>query len=272
MNLKRRGMKIDSKCCLCNRLDEDGAHLFFKCKQVSPLWHMLQMENIRAHLASMQSAMEVIMEILKMKETIQRQVVVLMYVWWSERCAIREGDNPRSISYLCQLIISYAEECSSLKPTLRECALQKPKTSWKRPPVNYVKASCDGSFKPLNGTGGWGFVLRGDDGEVISAGYGKLKNVLDPHHAEIIACLQAVQRAAELGIQNLVLETDATMVVQAISMSELDRSSVSCLIWELKYLFNCNFASRVVIHTPRSCNLVAHELATAGSGLSPGSI
>ena len=194
---------------------------------------MLQMENIRAHLASMQSAMEVIMEILKTKKRIQRQVVVLMYVWWSERCAIREGDNFRSISYLCQLIISYAEECSSLKPTLRECALQKPKTSWKRPPVNYVKANCDGSFKPLNGTGGWGFVLRDNDGQVISAGYGKLENVLDSHHAEIIACLQAVQQAAELRIQNLVLQTDASIVVQAISMSELDRSSVSCLIWEL---------------------------------------
>jgi len=58
VNLKRRGMKIDSKCCLCNRLDEDGAHLFFKCKQVSLLWYMMQMENIRAHFASMQSAVE----------------------------------------------------------------------------------------------------------------------------------------------------------------------------------------------------------------------
>jgi len=83
--------------------------------------------------------------------------------------------------------------------------------------VNYVKASCDGSFKPLNGTGGWGFVLRDNDGQVISAGYGKLENVLDPHHAEIIACLQAVQRAAELGLQNLVLEPEETRVVQALS-------------------------------------------------------
>ena len=102
--------------------------------------------------------------------------------------------------------------------------------------MNYVKANCDGSFKPLNGVGDWGFVVRGDDGAVISAGYGKLENVLDSHHAEIIACLQAVQRAAELGIQNLVWETDASIVVQAISMSELDRSSVSGLIWELKYI------------------------------------
>jgi len=128
-----------------------------------------------------------------------------------------------------------------------------------------VKANCDGSFNPLNGVGGWGFVVRGDDGAVISAGYGKLENVLDSHHAEIIACLQAVQRAAELGIQNLVLETDASIVVQARSQ-----------FCELSYLgfkvLNRNFASRVVIHTPRSCSLVAHELATVGAGISPGSV
>lgn len=32
-NLKRRGMKIDTLCVQCGRFDEDGAHLFFKCKQ-----------------------------------------------------------------------------------------------------------------------------------------------------------------------------------------------------------------------------------------------
>ena len=37
-------------------------------------------------------------------------------------------------------------------------------------------------------------------------------------------------------------------------------------------VLNCNFASRVVIHTPRSCDLVAHELAIVGAGLSPGLI
>jgi len=33
-NLIRRGMRIDPKCPVCNRFDEDGGHLFFKCKTV----------------------------------------------------------------------------------------------------------------------------------------------------------------------------------------------------------------------------------------------
>jgi hypothetical protein len=35
MNLKRRGMDLDTRCVLCNGLDEDGAHLFLKCKYMS---------------------------------------------------------------------------------------------------------------------------------------------------------------------------------------------------------------------------------------------
>lgn len=100
----------------------------------------------------MSSAKEVVTEILKMQETIQRQVVVLLYVWWSERCAIREGDSPRSILYLSQLFSAYAEACSSLKPAVRASALPKPRTPWRRPPIamGYVKANCDGSFKSMN--------------------------------------------------------------------------------------------------------------------------
>ena len=32
MTLKRRGMELDSRCVMCNRLNEDGGHLFFSCK------------------------------------------------------------------------------------------------------------------------------------------------------------------------------------------------------------------------------------------------
>jgi hypothetical protein len=38
VNLRRRGVKIDTKCVMCERHDEDGAHLFFKCKGVRQVW------------------------------------------------------------------------------------------------------------------------------------------------------------------------------------------------------------------------------------------
>jgi ribonuclease HI len=49
--------------------------------------------------------------------------------------------------------------------------------------------------------------MRG--GAVICSAYGKLGKVLEATHAKIIACLQALQQATELGIQKVILETDA---------------------------------------------------------------
>jgi hypothetical protein len=42
-SLVRRGLKIDTVCPICGREDEDGAHLFFKCKlarNVLRLWNI----------------------------------------------------------------------------------------------------------------------------------------------------------------------------------------------------------------------------------------
>lgn len=51
---------------------------------------------------------------------------------------------------------------------------------------------------------------------MLSSVYGRLEMVLELAHAEIIACLQGIQRAIELGIQKIVLETDAAAVVKAL--------------------------------------------------------
>lgn len=47
VNLRRRGMELDTKCVMCNRLDEDGGHLFLKCKLVKQLWRELNLEDVR---------------------------------------------------------------------------------------------------------------------------------------------------------------------------------------------------------------------------------
>ena len=42
------------------------------------------------------------------------------------------------------------------------------------------------------------------------------------------------------------------------------------LLWELKESLFCNFSSFVVAFNPRSCNLVAHNLAALRAKLCPG--
>jgi hypothetical protein len=59
MGLERRGMELDTKCVMCGRLNEDGCHLFFRCKHVVPVWKEMRLESVREGLAQLRSAKEV---------------------------------------------------------------------------------------------------------------------------------------------------------------------------------------------------------------------
>ena len=191
---------------------------------------------MRQELASLQSARETVEAILKMKHEVQRQVITLLYLWWSERSGVREGEQQWDSGRLAHLTSTYAAEWSSFKPVKEPGSQAQVQKSWRPPPANTVKINCDGAFSKNTRSGGWGYLIRECDGGVISSGYGKLENIGEAFHAEIIACLQALQRAADLGIQRVILETDASMVVQVAKSAELERSSASGLIWELKDL------------------------------------
>ena len=49
MELWRRGIDLDTKCVVCNKQDEDGSHLFFKCSCVKKVWQALNMDTYRTH-------------------------------------------------------------------------------------------------------------------------------------------------------------------------------------------------------------------------------
>jgi ribonuclease HI len=63
-----------------------------------------------------------------------------------------------------------------------------------------------------SGTGSWGFIIRDSEGDVVLTGRGKLQNLLSAFQAKLIVCLHGVQLALQLGIGNLILETDALLV------------------------------------------------------------
>jgi hypothetical protein len=98
-------MKTGELCVMCNRIGEDGGHLFFfKCKHVKELWRCACLENWREKLSACQTAMEVVKMILSIRGDIQLKVMFPLCNWWHERNAVREGEQkrlPNSIASLC---------------------------------------------------------------------------------------------------------------------------------------------------------------------------
>lgn len=83
---------------------------------------------------------------------------------------------------------------------------------WTKPETGVLKINCDGSFQPTSGEGGWGFVIRDHDGDVIQAGRGKLNPLMGAFQVELMACLHGAKTASNLGMGTIEIETDAIKV------------------------------------------------------------
>jgi hypothetical protein len=119
MELKRRGMDIDTRCVMCCRQNEDGGHLFFRCKYARHLWQALNLNDLRELLREKQSAKEVVREILKQKQERQLLAVVLLWLWWQERNSVREGDKRREAVDLAFIIQKQATEFGKISQSVR---------------------------------------------------------------------------------------------------------------------------------------------------------
>lgn len=65
-------------------------------------------------------------------------------------------------------------------------------THWSRPAPGCLKLNVDESFNVADASGGWGFVVRDDTGDVVLSAAGRILHAQDPLHAEAEACRQAL--------------------------------------------------------------------------------
>jgi hypothetical protein len=74
--LKRRKVKTETLCPMCNRLDEDYVHLFFNCKGARECWRAMQLEELHCSLANCKSGKKVALEIWALELDIQLKIVI----------------------------------------------------------------------------------------------------------------------------------------------------------------------------------------------------
>uniref|UniRef100_A0A8I6YAX7 RNase H type-1 domain-containing protein n=1 Tax=Hordeum vulgare subsp. vulgare TaxID=112509 RepID=A0A8I6YAX7_HORVV len=138
-------------------------------------------------------------------------------------------------------------------------------TGWTKPADGTLKINSDGSYNKETLTGGWGYIIRDHEGDVVVSAAGRLHHVYDALQAKAEACIRAIYKAQELGIGNVVLETDASTLVSAIKTSRYDLATNGSLFQEIKAFVSLNFISFDIVHCPRACNKVADALTMHGS-------
>uniref|UniRef100_A0A8I6X063 RNase H type-1 domain-containing protein n=1 Tax=Hordeum vulgare subsp. vulgare TaxID=112509 RepID=A0A8I6X063_HORVV len=147
----------------------------------------------------------------------------------------------------------------------RKQSQERAVTGWTKPEVGILKINSDGSYNKDTLTGGWGYIIRDHEGDVVVTAAGRLHHVNDALQAEAEACIRAIYKAQELGIGNVVMETDASTLVSAIRTSRYDLAPNGILFQEIKAFASLNFISFDIVRCPRACNKVADALAMHGS-------
>ena len=270
MNIARRGIDLDSRCVVCNRLFEDGGHLFLQCKNVKACWRALQIEEVRSKLCSCTSPLELLEMVFALPDDAKMKSIAMLWCWWTERNKINHQERHLTIDELQFLILRHTEEWKTMlkkNPKLMPSQVQH----WLPTPSNVVKINIDGSFFEESKTGGWGAIGRDHTGELVFAACGRISAAAEALQTELMALIHAVPVAEQLRIGRVIFSTDCIELKRAIESNCYDLARLGPLIVHAKSRLGLAFSDYRVEYSPRACNSPAHKLAALGGVWNPGS-
>ena len=266
MNISRKHVELDTRCPMCNRLNEDGGHLFLKCKNVKQVWRSLLLEDIRLMFAEAPNPM--VMLDLLFELPVQKRLLasLLLWDWWSTRNKVNTEHKVRSTDEVCHIIQKHYAVFHGSDCTMAAVGSgpDQQMTRWSRPAQNFVKVNFDASFIESTKSGAWGFVVRSDTGEFIAAAAEKLKHLRNALQAETEACPAATEGASALGLHRVIFESDSQTLVHALQSKSHDLAEIGVLLREIRSECIGSFESFEFSFCPRSCNKVAHDIAQFG--------
>jgi hypothetical protein len=266
--IEQRGIECDTLCVLCRRLDEDGAHLFLKCKQVKQLWSRMGFDELRDHMCTLQDPKEVVQKILELEPEKKIQICCTLWCWWSSRNKLNAEGKGISVDEILRQANHWVMECKQYylkQKGERETGIERVACRWIPPDSDIIKVNIDGAFSDVTKQGGWGFVARDNLGEVRGSGAGCIPHVASALQSEAIACLEAVQAAAAWGMGHVQVETDCKNLVTAVNTKEYDGAPEGVIFREIRSFVQLNFISFNISYCPRDCNKVSHALAAWGT-------
>ncbi|KAK6140723.1 hypothetical protein DH2020_025534 [Rehmannia glutinosa] len=221
-SLQRRGVRgIDPICNMCGMAIETDVHTLRDCPWVAFMWEVGPL-----HICT--------------KKHNGRGSLVDWIIWETERIPRESHDMFVTLLWSAW----YGQKERSGRGSL---------------PIGGYKINSDASIMQGQGTR-IGAIIRDHGGCEIEAVSKRLPEDMEVIIAEATACKEGIGIALEVGIRNVVIETDNLQLFQALRSNESDFSYLGNIVEDIKSLLPC-FISYSFSWVRRSGNVVAHNLA-----------
>ncbi|XP_059436729.1 uncharacterized protein LOC132169770 [Corylus avellana] len=133
-------------------------------------------------------------------------------------------------------------------------------SSWKHPPLGWVKANWDAGVNHQIGCVDLGVVIRDHQGRMWVAKSVTRRGFLEPTAAEFLAASMATRLCTEMGFMRVQMEGDAKVVVDSVNSKLPDESANGHLTDDLHVALS-SISLWELGHIGRAGNHVAYELA-----------
>jgi ribonuclease HI len=267
VRLQDKHVPCQLSCPLCDYPYEDEWHAFITCNISIEARHTAGLDSILVnripHAASMQ---ELILDLCSNESCEEAgRFAMLVWVLWQNRnnkVWSASHDTGRNLGFKSRYLWDEWNDVQQATHVSRQVGQQQQSYRWEKPHQGWYKCNVDaGFYKELNKTT-TGWCLRDHLGRFIAAGTSWRHGNYSVIEGEAIALLEAMKAMEQRRISNVIFETDAKSVVDAVQHFHGGNSEFSLLVSHISNYLVCgqNF---VVKFIKRQANMVAHSLARA---------
>ena len=230
--LNRRFTLPSNECYLCGKALETLEHLFLQCDWAAQVW-LLGPWPLRLNTLDSISIVDWVKMIINPKPFLALDdeatkefqlfaAIMCDRVWMNRNKARVDGIKIASVDLARQVNKSFEEHKQAWKIQSKNSSKDK---TWIPPPPSWIKLNFDAAIR--EGKTFVAIIGRDQEGKFVAAWVGQLCPG-SPLSGEANAALLAIQRAADVGFKNVVIEGDSWNVIEPL------RNHESAPHWSIK--------------------------------------
>ncbi|KAM1736077.1 hypothetical protein ACFX12_014475 [Malus domestica] len=274
-NIKRRHMRVDNVCGVCNAVNETENHLFFRCELSHVFWFCSPL-HLNSHVLEGRDFLESwcnfwnqVKDRTDADDIYQDFAFGLWRLWKNRNDMVFKGIYRQPLEILEAWKKSTDEYKASLVPDQEDYSLRKPMTKqvsagscakWKRPRFGIIKINTDAAWCKDTLRMGVGWLGRDFAGLLQAAGGSGTGFSHSAAAAEASAIRFALLSCIDHGFDDIIVESDARTIIMMLKKEIVADFSIECILDDIEVLAQ-KLRSVSFAFVPREGNRAAHSVA-----------